>query len=147
MTEPLGPISDTEFEVLKVLWQHGPGTVRELHDKLRRWAYTTVQTLLTRLEKKGYVACDRSGFAHVFRPVVSRDKLLRRRLSELAEQLSDGVVTPLVLALVEDHRFSPEEIEQFRQLLDRLETEPQAGPEYEKRPTRARRKRGRPGRS
>jgi BlaI family penicillinase repressor len=121
MVDQLGPISDTEFDVLKVLWEHGPGTVRQVNDELGRWAYTTVQTLLTRLEKKGYVACDRSPFAHVFRPVVSREELLRRRLGELVEQLSDGAATPLVLALVEDHRFSAEEIEQFRRLLDRLE--------------------------
>ena len=140
----LGPISETEFEVLKVLWEQGPGTVREVNDRLRRWAYTTVQTLLTRLEKKGYVACDRSGFAHVFRPAVSRDKLLRRRLRELSEQLSDGAATPLVLALVEDHRFSTEEIEQFRHLLDELETRARQGPEPSKRPARPGRKKRHP---
>ncbi|MHC4406040.1 MAG: BlaI/MecI/CopY family transcriptional regulator [Planctomycetota bacterium] len=121
MTERLGSITETEFEVLKVLWEHGPGTVRQVNERLSQWAYTTVQTLLTRLEKKGYVACDRSGFAHVFEPAVTRDSLLRCRLGELVEQLSDGAATPLVLALVEDHRFTAEEIEQFRRLLDRLE--------------------------
>jgi predicted transcriptional regulator len=145
MRERLGPISQTEFEVLKVLWQHGPGTVREVNDQLGRWAYTTVQTLLTRLQKKGYVACDKSGFAHVFRPVVSRDKLIRRRLGELVEQLSDGAATPLVLALVEDHRFSPDEIDQFRQLLDRLEAKgPGASRQATPREERGRKKR-RPG--
>jgi BlaI family penicillinase repressor len=145
MGKKLGALSETEFEVLKVLWEHGPGTVREVHDRLSRWAYTTVQTLLIRLEKKGYVACDRSGFAHVFRPLVSRDKLIRRRLSDLAEQLSDGAATPLVLALVEDHRFSADEIARFRQLLDRLEAEQRRGPEAEKRPTGRGRRRPRPG--
>jgi predicted transcriptional regulator len=123
MSETLRPLSETEFEVLKVLWEHGAGTVRQVQDRLPQWAYTTVQTLLGRLERKGYIACDRSGFAHVFRPVVTRDHLIRRRLSELMHQLSEGVPTPLVLALVESHSFSSEEIEQFRQLLDRLEAE------------------------
>jgi BlaI family penicillinase repressor len=145
MTRKLATLSATEFEVLKILWEHGPGTVRQLNRKLPRRAYTTVQTLLVRLEKKGYVLCDRSGFAHVFRPAVSRDKLIRRRLSELVEQLSGGAATPLLLALVEDHRFSPEEIEQFRRMLDRLEAEQSAGPGPEKRPTERGRKRRGPG--
>ena len=140
MTKKLEPISQTEFRVLRVLWEQGPGTVRQVNQKLRHWAYTTVQTLLTRLERKGYVACDRSGFAHVFRARVSRDQLMRRRLGELVEQLSDGVATPLVLALVEDHRFSSEEIEQFRRLLDQLEADERGQPEQERRP------RGRSGR-
>ncbi len=147
MKKELAPLSETEFEVLKVLWEHGPGTVRQVNDQLDRWAYTTVQTLLVRLEKKGYVACDRSGFAHVFRPLVTRDKLIRRRLSELAQQLSGGAATPLVLALVEDHRFSAEEIEQFRRLLDRLEAKQPGQPEGKKRPQQGTRTSRRPGRS
>ncbi len=135
MTDRLEPISETELRVLRVLWEQGPGTVRQVNGKLRHWAYTTVQTLLTRLEKKGYVACDRSGFAHVFRARVSRDQLMRRRLGELVQQLSDGVATPAVLALVEDHRFSSEEIEQFRRLLDQLEADEREPTEQESRGT------------
>ncbi len=121
MVRELTPLSETELEVLKTLWQQGPGTVREVNQQLSHWAYTTVQTLLTRLERKRYVACDRSGFAHVFRAAVSRDKLVRRRLNDLVEQFSQEVTAPLVLALVEQQRLSPEEIQRLRQLLERLE--------------------------
>jgi len=111
--------------VLKVLWENGPGTTREIQALLRRqgrrWAYTTVLTLLQRLEVKGYVASDKRAVAHVFRPAVSRERLIRRRLRELSNQVCGGEATPLVLALVEGYRFSPEEIEQFRRLLDQLE--------------------------
>jgi BlaI family penicillinase repressor len=118
-------ISDTELEVLKVLWEQGQGTVREIYALLkhqgRTWAYNTVLTLLQRLESKGYVTSDKSGLAHVFSPAVSRDLLIRQHLQELTDQLCEGTPAPLVLALVEGHRFTAEEIEQFRQLLDRLE--------------------------
>jgi len=123
MAPELAPLSETELEVLKTLWQHGPGTVREVNEKLPQWAYTTVQTLLTRLERKGYVACDRSGFAHVFRPLVTCDKLVRRRLSDLVEQFSQEVTAPLVLALVEQQHLSPAEIQRLRQVLDLLEAQ------------------------
>src|SRR5438128_10691192 len=118
-------ISETELDILRVLWEHGPGTVREINRVLRgqgrRWAYTTVLTLLQRLEAKGYVASDKAGVAHVFRAMVSRDRLLRQRLRDLANQLCEGTPGPLVLALVENQHFSANEIEQFRRLLDRLE--------------------------
>jgi predicted transcriptional regulator len=125
------PISETELDVLKVLWDHGPATVRAINGRLRgmgrRWAYTTVLTLLSRLEGKGYVASDKSGIAHVFRPVVTRNKLLRQRLRDLASQLCEGTPVPLVHALVETHRFTAEEISQFRRLLDQLEGKKKKG--------------------
>jgi predicted transcriptional regulator len=117
------PVSEAELEVLKVLWQHGPGTVRAVSARLggRPRAYTTVQTLLQRLEAKGYVASDRGGPANVYRAAVSRDDLLSRRLRALADQLCDGTASPLLLALVQGGRFTPEDLQRFRRLLDELE--------------------------
>ena len=119
------PISDTELDVLKVLWEHGPATVRQVNAVLRRrgrrYAYTTVLTLLQRLEAKGHVTSDKGGVAHVFSAAVSRDGLLRRRLDELANELCDGTATPLVQALVEGHRLTPDDIDQLRRLLDELD--------------------------
>ncbi len=120
------PISDSEMEVLKVLWKQGPGTVREIKARLRtrrrRWAYNTVLTLLSRLREKGYVASHAKGLAHVFRAAITREKLLRRRLTELADGICDGMASPLVHALVQGRRFTAEEIEQFHRLLNEVET-------------------------
>ena len=119
------PGNTTELEVLKALWECGPATVRQvhahLHDQGQRAAYTTVLTHLQRLEAKGYAASDKRGLAHVFRAAVSRDRLLRRRLKSLADELCDGAASPLLHALVEGRRFKPEEIERFRRMLDELE--------------------------
>lgn len=118
-------VSEAELDVLKVLWERPSGTVREineiLHQQGRRWAYTTVQTLLQRLESKGHVQSDKSGPAHVYRAGVSRDDLLSRRLRELADQLCDGTSSPLLLALLGDSRLTSDDIRQLRQLLDQLE--------------------------
>jgi predicted transcriptional regulator len=125
-------IGDTELDLLKVLWESGPGTVREINDRARRqgrrWAYTTVLTMLHRLQAKGFVQSDRDQVAHVFRAALNREDLLRQRLIHLADQLCEGTATPLVLALVEGQKFTPAEIDQFRQLLDRLEKEKGQGP-------------------
>ena len=124
-TQP--PISETEQAVLKVLWDLGPETVREvlaaLNAQGHSWAYTTVQTLLTRLLAKGYVAADRSGPAHVYRAAVSRSELLQQRLSDLADTFCEGTTSPLVLALVEGSQLTPGDIGRLREMLDRLEAD------------------------
>jgi predicted transcriptional regulator len=122
-------VSNAELAVLKVLWEHGAGPVRAiwtlLEEQGQEWAYTTVQTLLQRLEAKGYVRCDRSGPAHVFTATVSREGLLNQRLHALAEQLCDGTKSPLLLALVEGGGLTAEEIRRLRQLLDQMDPPPE----------------------
>ena len=118
-------VSDTELEVLKALWERGEGTVRDVQQSLngdgRDWAYTTAQTLLTRLQDKGYVKSSKRGRAYVFRSVVSRDDLLGRSLEALADRVCDGASLPLLLNLVQSAKFDPADIGRFRELLDELE--------------------------
>jgi predicted transcriptional regulator len=121
MASPPG-LSEAEVEVLKVLWDLGPSTVkavnRELAARGRLWAYTTVSTLLLRLSTKGSVTSDSSTIPHVYRATVSREELLGRRLREAADELCDGDAVPLVMALVQKHRFKPDELARFQRLLD-----------------------------
>lgn len=125
-------LSDAERDVLRVLWDHGPATVRRINEVLvvrgRRWAYTTVATLLQRLTVKGYVASDPSAASYVYHAVVSRDELLERRLKEAADELCDGHTAPLVLALVQGNRFSVEELSRLRRLLDEVADHPSRPP-------------------
>ena len=126
------PLSDAEREVLNVLWDLGPVTARRirrvLEDSGRDWAPTTVGTLLSRLEKKGYVHVDKSEFVHVFKAKVSCESVVSQRLQEVADTYCEGRTSPLVLALVENQEFSAEEIQQFRELVDRLEREQHGKP-------------------
>jgi predicted transcriptional regulator len=77
-------LGDAEFEVLKVLWTLKQGSVRDvlaaLHARGRNVAYTTVQTMLTRLEQKGVVGSDRSGAAFVYKPRVSQRRFRQARV-------------------------------------------------------------------
>jgi predicted transcriptional regulator len=124
-------VSESELEVLKALWDAGPCTVRVLNAALqrlgRRWAYTTVQTLLQRLEAKRYVECDRAGAAHIFRAAMSRESLVSRRLRDLADQLCGGTASPLLLALVEDGRLTSQDVQHLRRLLDQLDPPAETG--------------------
>ena len=118
-------LSDAEREVLFVLWDHGPEPVREVQRLLagqgQDWARSTVITLLQRLEKKGYVESDRSQSTFVFHPIVSRKEVMHDRMVNLAEEMCEGDALPLLLAFAEQHRFSAEEIDRFRDMIDRLQ--------------------------
>lgn len=117
-------IPDAELDVLKVLWREQRGTVRELLaccEGHEHWAYTTLQTLLQRLEKRGLVSVDRTSKAHVFRPALTREELLASHLDDLAERVCGGERTPLVLQLVTGARFDARDIQRFRETLDELD--------------------------
>jgi predicted transcriptional regulator len=119
-------MSEAETEVLNAVWQHGPGTVRELHEALgprgQHWTRSTVITLLQRLEKKGYLTSDKRKFAFVFRAVATREQVMHERMLDLADELCEGEAAPLVLAFAQQHQFTEDEIAGFRQLIDQMES-------------------------
>lgn len=125
MAEKKGNVSEAELEVLKALWSGGPGTVRDVAARFsssrRGRAYTTLQTLLNRLQAKNCVACDKERLPHVYRASVTRDALVREGLNELAGRLFEGATTPLVMALISNRKYTAREIESFRKLLDEVE--------------------------
>ena len=125
MASPPPPPAGAELEVLKVLWEHERATVREVLDSLvaqgRAWAYTTVQTLLHRLETKGYVRGVKGKPAHVYEATLSRDEVLKGRLHDLAQQMCDGTTTPLLHALLDGGSFSRDDVEALRKLIDKLD--------------------------
>jgi BlaI family transcriptional regulator, penicillinase repressor len=122
MDEIKAGLSDAERDALGALWDQGPGTVRQFLEFFeahgRRWKYSTVATLLRRLETKGYAASESVNGSLVYRAAVSREDLLDRRLKQAAAELCDGEAAPLVLALVQSNRFTTEELDRIRKLID-----------------------------
>jgi BlaI family transcriptional regulator, penicillinase repressor len=122
MEEIKAGLSDAEREALGALWDSGPGTVRQILEFFeacgRRWAYSTVATLLRRLESKGYATSESVNGSLVYRAAVSRQRLLDRRLKQAAAELCDGAAAPLVLALVQGNRFTTEELDRIRKMID-----------------------------
>lgn len=115
-------MSDAEREVLKVLWDTGPRTVREVVDHFatlgQDWTRSTAITLLQRLERKGYVDSDKTGHTFVFRAIVSREQVMQARMQDLAGEFCDGDALPLVLAFASRHQFTADEIARFQKLID-----------------------------
>ena len=123
-------VTEAELDLLNLLWQGGPSSVRQLAASLYAGEVTnarvaSVQTLLTRLEEKKCVARDRSGSIQQFRATIGREDLIGRRLQAIAEQLCEGSVTPLLTHLVQGERLSAADRQALRDLIDQLDAEPQ----------------------
>lgn len=121
------PITAAELELLRLLWQEGRASIRELTEHLfpdgGRSRYATVQVLLDRLESKGLVTRHREGRAHTFTPRMSRGEVLRQRLRELADRFCGGATAPLLSQLLPSERLTEEERELLDRLLARLDGE------------------------
>src|SRR5262245_59944475 len=124
MTRSPNDVPEAELAVLRVLWQRGESTRRQITDELypggAQSAYTSVQKLLERLEKRGLVRRAGSGEPLRFAALVSRDEMISRRLSDVADQLYDGSLTPLLLNLVNARPLEPDELARLRALVRRL---------------------------
>ncbi len=124
--------TETELAMLRVLWERGEATRRQVADALYPGGgeshYSTVQKLLERLEKKGFARHERREGVLVFRATVDRDGFIRRRLEGLAEQLCGGLAAPLVMNLVRSQPLSAAEIEELYAVLRERRAKPQAGP-------------------
>ncbi len=119
-------ISRGEMEVVRILWELKSATVRQVHEALpadRAMDFATVQTYLRRLETKGYLKGRMEGRTRVYAPRVQPRTVIRETINDLVDRLFGGHSLPLVRHLIEDRAISPAELEQLRQLIDRLEEE------------------------
>lgn len=120
--------TETELEILNVLWLLGPSTVRKVHEALERHglAYTTVLSMLQIMYQKGLVSRDDSERAHVYQPALSKHQTQRQILGKLLHRVFEGSATELVMqALGSAQPASPEEINKIRARLDELEARDQ----------------------
>jgi len=114
-----------ELRVMEVLWAKGEATVKQVREELskeRPLAKNTVGTLLARLRERGYVEAEERDFAYVFRPLVSRDQVVRRKLDDLVTQVLGGDLGPLALYIAEKRRLTPERLAALERIM-RLEPE------------------------
>ena len=117
----LPALSPAETEILRLVWQLQRATVQEVSAHLpatRKIAYATVQTLLRRLEKKGYLKHDLEGKAHVFYPSVERDHVIRRSVGDFLDRLFGGDAIPLMHYLAAHGKISTEDIEELKKLVE-----------------------------
>ena len=120
-TERLTPL---ELEIMSVLWETGPANVQTVQQKLpRELAYTTVQTMLNILHRKGKVKRTLKDRAYFYRPAVSRSQVVRQAVSDLVEHLFGGSAESLVMSLVETRHLDAEKLTRLNRLVKKSEEE------------------------
>jgi predicted transcriptional regulator len=110
------PPTDREIEILKILWDLGEGSVREVHERLSpagELHFNTVQTQLRILDKKGLVAHRREGRTLIYRPLYSREQ----ESSRFLRQVFDGELDQLVLSMLAAEKIKPETLDELEQLI------------------------------
>ena len=112
--------TDAELGILRVLWERGPSTVRQVAEFLGREAgYTTVLKLLQIMTEKKLVVRDEAARTHVYAAAYSEDQTQRQLVSDLLDRAFGGSAGKLVLQALAANRATPEELAEIRKLLDR----------------------------
>jgi predicted transcriptional regulator len=118
----LRAMSPTETEILRLVWERNEATVQQICNALsphRPLAHNTVQTLLCRLEQKGYLKHHLKGRAHVFSPLVEPQEVIKTTVRDFLGRLFGGDPKPLVQFLAEDGKIDEEDIQRLRELIDK----------------------------
>jgi len=115
-------LSNAELAVMKLLWKQDSVTARKIQEELypdtAKSQHGTVQKLLSRLGKKGFVNCDRTHFIHFFSAKISQDEYYSRELESLANKLTGGSLAPLITCFLENNKISQEDMQELRSIMD-----------------------------
>jgi len=112
--------TDQELEILKVVWQRGEATVREVFRDLsaqRKIAYTTVLTMMGILEQKGHLKKTAGERAYIYKPTKPQQQVVGSMVTEFVHRVFNGSARPLLVHLVEDPDIHPDELAEIEKLL------------------------------
>lgn len=148
------PLTPLELEIMNVLWETGPANVQSVQagiksgiqsgTKGRELAYTTVQTMLNVLHRKGKVKRQLKERAYIYRPVFSRQKAVRQAVGEMLDRFFGGSADGLVLNLVETRHLTPERLAQIQKLVERRPEKTVLEPHRNDEPHRSEKPNGKP---
>jgi len=126
-------LTELELQLMHVIWRKGSATVQDIRDALsheRPLAYTSISTMMSILEKKGYVTHETVGRTYVYTPVVERNRAQRSLVHNLLQRLFHGSPALLMLNIIATEDISPPELDHVRRAIDRRKREmAEDGPE------------------
>jgi BlaI family transcriptional regulator, penicillinase repressor len=115
--------TESELEILRVLWERSEATVRDVHEELSKTkdaGYTTTLKLMQIMHEKGMVKRDESNKTHKYIPLLSREKTQKQFVGKMIDTLFEGSSTQLVMQALGNHKASKEELEEIQKLIDNL---------------------------
>ena len=109
-----------ELQIMNVVWDRGKATVHDVKNTLsrRKPAYSTILTMMRKLEVKGYLEHEVDGRTYVYRPLISQQAVRHGVLGDLVERLFEGSTSLLLTSLVEQNRISENELCEIRKLIE-----------------------------
>ncbi len=117
----LPPLSPTETEILRTVWQLDKAAVQEIYEnfpKKRKISFTTVQTLLRRIEKKGYLKHRVRGNANIYYAAVNMESVLKRAVNDFLERVFGGDPVPLMMYLAKHGKVTIQDIKNLIKLIE-----------------------------
>lgn len=118
--------TESELEILQVLWDRGLASVREVHEELSKTkeaGYTTTLKLMQIMNEKGLVRRDDSVKTHIYQPAVSKEKTQKHLLGKMINSLFGGSATELVIQALGNHKATPDELEEIQKLLTEMKNQ------------------------
>jgi BlaI family penicillinase repressor len=113
-------LTEPEWQLMNALWKHHPATTREIIEQIPgsvKWAYTTVKTMLTRLEAKKAVTERKRGNTSVYEPLITQENAQRSAMTNLLNKVLGGAVAPLLHFLVDSGKISSKERQELIRML------------------------------
>ena len=115
-------LTEQELEIMKVVWDKGTATVRDVYETLRerrKIAYTTVMTMMKILEQKGHLTKNAEDRSHVYTPTEPKQTVVRGMVSEFINRVFNGSAEPLLMHLVEDRHVTAEELREISNMISK----------------------------
>ncbi len=120
--KPLVELTEAEWAIMKVVWEHEPcaaGTVQDILAESKDWAYSTVKTTMDRMVVKGLLAITKIRNLQLFSAKINKTEAARGEFRKMLKRAFDGAMTPMMQFLIEQGQFSREELKQLRELVDK----------------------------
>ena len=117
-------LTPQELEIMKLVWQRGAATVRDVYEALlerRKIAYTTVMTMMKILETKGYLKKRRQDRAFLYRPVHPQKQIIGGMIREFIDRVFNGSAEPLLVHLVKSRRLREKDLQKIVRMVDESE--------------------------
>ncbi|MCA9076516.1 MAG: BlaI/MecI/CopY family transcriptional regulator [Planctomycetaceae bacterium] len=119
-------LAELQLAIMQVLWEHGEATVAAVRDELqpeRPLAYTTIGTMLAKMETAGYVTHTSEGRVNIYRPLLQRDDVSRSMVTDLADRLFQGDITEMMCQLLDGQSVTRDELAALKRLIRSKEKE------------------------
>lgn len=125
MMKDIPQISESEYEVMKVVWKYEPISTPEIVEKVLQdidWKPNTVQTMLSRLEKKKALKAKKVGRAYVYQSRIEQYEFVEKKSKLFLDQFFGGTLNSMVLNFIENDQLSDEDISELKQILSERDT-------------------------